>query len=57
MGINNFDEAAAARLSRVPIPWVKHEAKSAGDPCKAQLIALAGLEVLASGENSHLKSN
>lgn len=44
MGINNFDEAAAARLSRVPIPWVKHEAKSAGDPCKAQLIALVGLE-------------
>lgn len=44
MGIDNFAAGAAAQLSRVPISWVKHEAKNAGNPCYAQLIALTGFE-------------
>ena len=28
MGIDNFAAGAAAQLSRVPISWVKHEAKT-----------------------------
>ena len=44
MGANNFTACAAAALSHVPISWVKHEAKNAGDPCMMQLITLTGFE-------------
>lgn len=41
MGTN---DATAHELSRVPIPWVKHESRNAANPCIAQLIDLLGFE-------------
>lgn len=43
--LNSMGEACAARaLSNCPIPWVKHEAANAGNPCINQLISIAGME-------------
>ncbi len=45
MGADEIMINGAARfLSNVPIPWVKHEAKNAGDPCIMQLISTMGFE-------------
>ena len=42
--LNSMGEACAARaLSNCPIPWVKHEAANAGNPCMNQLINVAGM--------------
>lgn len=39
-----WDDTAIAALSRCPIPWVKHEAANAGNPCINQLISVDGME-------------
>lgn len=47
MGTNYVDtggDSAAVALSRCPIPWAKHEAANAANPCINQLIDVAGYE-------------
>lgn len=38
------DACAVRALSRCPIPWAKHAADNAGNPCINQLIEIAGYE-------------
>lgn len=38
------DDCIVRALSRCPIPWVKHAADNAGNPCANQLIDVAGYE-------------
>lgn len=47
MGTNHNargNDSAARALSRCPIPWAKHEAANAANPCVNQLIDVAGFE-------------